>query len=121
MLPFIHRVMLAGRVHAFSSFIAERRTKEIGIRKTSGATTVQILGLLSLDFIRWILLANVFAWPLIWFTMRKWLDSFAYRVEVPVWIFGLASVIALIIALLTVSYHAIRASLQNPGISLRYE
>lgn len=104
-----------------SSFIAERRTKEIGIRKTSGATTIQILSLLSLDFIRWILLANVLAWPLIWFTMRKWLDSFAYRVEVPVWIFGLASVIALIIALLTVSYHAIRASLQNPGISLRYE
>jgi len=104
-----------------ASFMAERRTKEIGIRKTNGATTKNILGLLSLDFTKWVLLANVIAWPLTWWAMRKWLESFAYRVEIPLWIFIAAGIIAFVIAVTTVSFHAIRASRQNPGMSLRYE
>ncbi len=104
-----------------ASFMAERRTKEIGIRKTNGATTSNILRLLSLDFTRWVLLANIIAWPLTWWAMKNWLESFAYRIDIPYWVFGVAGVLAFIIALATVSFHAIRASKQNPGISLRYE
>lgn len=104
-----------------AAFMAEGRTKEIGIRKTNGATTSHILRLLALDFTRWVILANVVAWPLTWFAMMKWLENFAYRVDISLWIYGLAGLTALLIALATVSYHAIRASMQNPVISLRYE
>jgi putative ABC transport system permease protein len=104
-----------------ASFMAERRTKEIGIRKTNGATTRNILGILSIDFTKWVLIANVIAWPLSWWAMKKWLESFAYRVGIPFWIFIVAGLVAFIIALSTVSFHAIRASRQNPGMSLRYE
>jgi putative ABC transport system permease protein len=104
-----------------ASFMAERRTKEIGIRKTNGATTVNILGLLSLDFTRWVLIANVIAWPLAWWSMKKWLEGFAYRVGIPFWIFLVAGILAFCIALATVSFHALKASRQNPGVSLRYE
>jgi len=104
-----------------ASFMAERRTKEIGIRKTNGATTGNILGLLSIDFTKWVLLANLIAWPFTWWAMKKWLETFAYRIDIPYWVFAVAGVIAFLIALATVSFHAIRASRQNPGISLRYE
>ncbi len=104
-----------------ASFMAERRTKEIGIRKTNGATTSHILRLLSLDFTKWVLLANIIAWPVTWFAMKKWLESFAYRVDIPIWIFGVAGILAFLIALATVSFHAIKASRQNPGMSLKYE
>ncbi len=104
-----------------ASFMAERRTKEVGIRKTNGATTGNILGLLSVDFTKWVLLANLIAWPLTWWSMKKWLESFAYGIEIPIWVFAVAGIIAFLIALATVSFHAIRASRQNPGISLRYE
>ncbi len=104
-----------------ASFMAERRTKEVGIRKTNGATTANIMGLLSVDFTKWVLLANLIAWPLTWWAMRKWLESFAYRIEIPYWVFVVAGTIAFIIALATVSFHAIRTSRQNPGMSLRYE
>jgi putative ABC transport system permease protein len=104
-----------------ASFMADRRTKEIGIRKTNGATTSNILRLLSLDFTKWVLLANIIAWPLTWLAMNKWLEGFAYRVDIPLWIFLAAGIIAFMIAILTVSYHALRASRQNPSMSLRYE
>ncbi len=104
-----------------ASFMAERKTKEIGIRKTNGATTSNILRLLSLDFTKWVLLANIIAWPLTWFAMKKWLETFAYRVEIPIWIFLVAGFLAFLIALATVSFHALRASKQNPSMSLRYE
>ena len=104
-----------------ASFMADRRTKEIGIRKINGATTRSILGLLSLDFTRWVLLANLIAWPAIWFAMKKWLESFAYRIDISYWVFLVAGFLAFGIALTTVSFHAIRASRRNPGLSLRYE
>jgi putative ABC transport system permease protein len=104
-----------------ASFMAERRTKEIGIRKTNGATTRNILGLLSMDFTKWVLIANLIAWPATWWAMKKWLESFAYRTSIPIWIFLVAGVLAFLIAMATVSFHAIRASRLNPGLSLRYE
>ncbi|MCK5066991.1 MAG: ABC transporter permease [Bacteroidales bacterium] len=104
-----------------ASFMAERRTKEIGIRKTNGATTRNILGILSLDFTKWVLLANIIAWPFTWWSMKLWLESFAYRIDIPYWVFLVAGVLAFIIALATVSFHAIRASRLNPSMSLRYE
>ena len=84
-------------------------------------TTRNILRILSLDFTKWVLLANLIAWPLTWWTMKKWLEGFAYRIDIPYWVFAVAGIMAFIIALATVSFHAIRASRQNPGISLRYE
>jgi putative ABC transport system permease protein len=104
-----------------ASFMADRRTKEIGIRKTNGASTSNILRLLSIDFTKWVLLANIIAWPLTWLAMNKWLESFAYRVDIPLWIFLAAGIMAFIIAIATVSYHALSASRQNPSMSLRYE
>jgi putative ABC transport system permease protein len=104
-----------------ASFMAERRTKEIGIRKTTGATTGNILRLLSMDFTRWVLLANIIAWPVTWIAMKSWLNNFAYRTDISWTLFLFAGVLAFVIALLTVSYHAIHASRQNPGVSLRYE
>jgi putative ABC transport system permease protein len=104
-----------------ASFMAERRTKEIGIRKANGATTGNILRILSIDFTRWVVVANLIAWPLSWFAIRKWLDTFAYRTDMSYWIFVVAGILAFFIALVTVSFHAIRASRMNPGLSLRYE
>ncbi len=104
-----------------ASFMAERRTKEIGIRKTNGAGTRSILGLLTIDFTRWVLLANLLAWPITWLVMRHWLHNFAYRTGISWWMFLIAGVLAFVIALMTVSFHAIRAAGMNPGRSLRYE
>jgi hypothetical protein len=104
-----------------ASFMSERRTKEIGIRKTFGASNTHIVNILSVDFIKWVLFANILAWPFAWYAMRKWLESFEYRVEITVWIFGLAGVSAILIAMATVSFHAIKACLMNPSIALKYE
>jgi putative ABC transport system permease protein len=104
-----------------ASFMAARRTKEIGIRKANGASTKNIFTLLSLDFTKWILLANIIAWPLIWFALKKWLESFAYRVDLQLWVFVVAGFLTFVIALATISYHAIHASRQNPGLLFRYE
>jgi len=104
-----------------ASFMADRRRKEIGIRKTNGATTGSIMRLLSFDFTKWVLLSNIIACPLAWFALRKWIEGFAYRVDVQVWIFIAGGLLAFFVALATVIFHAIRAGQQNPGISLRYE
>ena len=98
-----------------------RRTKEIGIRKVLGASVGSIVRLLSQDFVKLVLLANVIAWPIVWYAMDKWLQNFAYRVEIGWWVFVLAGGLALVIALLTVSTQAVRAALANPVESLKYE
>ncbi|MBD3275966.1 MAG: FtsX-like permease family protein [Candidatus Marinimicrobia bacterium] len=103
------------------SFFTDRRTKEIGIRKVLGASIPGILGLLTQDFVKWILLANLIAWPVAWYAMSKWLQNFAYRIDLTIWPFLLSGLAALAIALITVSWQAIRAATVNPVDALRYE
>jgi putative ABC transport system permease protein len=104
-----------------ASFTAEQRTKEIGVRKVLGASAANIVGLLSEDFLKLVLLAFVLALPIAWLAMNQWLQNFAYRVEISPWVFVLSGGLALVIALLTVSTQAIKAALTNPVDSLRYE
>ncbi len=104
-----------------AAFMAGQRTKEIGIRKALGATVASLIGLLSKDFAKLVLIANLIAWPLAWYVMNRWLEDFAYRIEIGWGVFILAGALALLIALLTVSYQAIKAALANPVESLRYE
>jgi putative ABC transport system permease protein len=104
-----------------AAFVTEQKTKEIGIRKVLGASVMEVVTLLSKEFIRWVLIANVIAWPLAYYIMNNWLKNFAYRIDMSFWIFLASGVLALLIALLTVSSHAIRAATANPVESLRYE
>ena len=104
-----------------ASFTAERRTKEIGIRKVMGASTSRIILLLSKEFIKWVLIANIIAWPVAYYFMNSWLESFAYRISFPYGILFVSASLAIIIALITVSSQAIRAANSNPVKSLRYE
>jgi putative ABC transport system permease protein len=103
------------------AFTTRQRTKEIGIRKVLGASVTQIVQLLSKDFLRLVILGIVIASPIAYWAMNKWLQDFAYRVDISWWIFALAGVMAIVIALLTVSYQSIKAALANPVKSLRTE
>jgi hypothetical protein len=100
---------------------AERRTKEIGIRKVLGASIPSILGLFYNELTRWILIANIIAWPVAYFFMSQWLQNFAYRINIGLWIFVVSAASAIFIALLTVSFQSIKAATANPVDSLRYE
>jgi len=104
-----------------ASFTAEQKTKEIGIRKVLGASEASIVRLLSMEFIRLVLLAGVIAWPLAYLAMHSWLGNFAYRIKMPLIIFLLAGITAVVIALATVSFQAVRASLVDPVDSIRTE
>ncbi|MFB0564709.1 MAG: ABC transporter permease, partial [Candidatus Aminicenantaceae bacterium] len=104
-----------------ASFTTEQRTKEIGVRKVLGANVSKIIILLSREFGKWVLLANIIAWPVAYFAMDKWLDNFAYRVSINWTAFLLTAVLTSMIALLTVSYQSLKAALANPADSLRYE
>jgi putative ABC transport system permease protein len=103
------------------SFSVERRTKEIGVRKVIGATTFNIVALLTKDFIKWVLIANIFAFPVAYYFMNKWLNNFAYRIEINWWVFVLSGGVALMIAITTAALQAIKAAAANPVESLRYE
>ncbi len=103
------------------AFAAETRTKEIGIRKVLGASVSNIVSLLSKDFVKLILVSFVIAFPVAWWAMNKWLEAFAYRIDIEWNIFAMAGVFTLLIALLTVSYQAIKAAVANPVKSLRTE
>jgi putative ABC transport system permease protein len=104
-----------------ASFAAEQRTKEIGIRKVLGASASGIFMLLSREFAKWVLVANILAWPIAYFAMDRWLRNFAYRVTLGVDVFLLSALAALAIALVTVSFQSIKAAVANPVDSLRYE
>ncbi|MGB3776518.1 MAG: ABC transporter permease [Leeuwenhoekiella sp.] len=104
-----------------SAFTAEQRRKEIGVRKVLGSSVAGIVGLLSKNFILLVLLAIIVAIPLAWYTMHNWLQGFAYRIDISWWVFALSAAGAIIIALLTVSFQAIKAAITNPVKSLRTE
>jgi putative ABC transport system permease protein len=104
-----------------ASFMAERRTKEIGIRKVLGASVSRVTFMLSKEFTRLVLMANVIGWPIAYFLVKKWLQNFAYRTTISFEIFILGGILALMIAWLTISYQAIKAALANPVEALRYE
>ncbi|HVI47739.1 MAG TPA: ABC transporter permease [Chitinophaga sp.] len=104
-----------------AAYTAERRTREIGIRKVLGASVSGIAGLLSKDFIQLVVLSAVIAFPLAWWLMSGWLQRYSYRVSIQWWVFVLAGVMAIVIALLTVSFQAMKAALMNPVKSLRAE
>ncbi|NQT80062.1 MAG: ABC transporter permease [Candidatus Aminicenantes bacterium] len=104
-----------------ASFSADQRTKEIGIRKVLGASVPRIVNILNKNFIKWVLIANLIAWPAAWFIMNSWLQNFAYRINLSWWMFILAAILALLIALITVSFQTVKAALKNPIDSLRYE
>ncbi|OFX26454.1 MAG: hypothetical protein A2041_00495 [Bacteroidetes bacterium GWA2_31_9b] len=103
------------------SFMTERRTKEIGIRKAMGSTSSEIVYILSKDFIKLVIVAIVIAIPVSWFLINKWLQNYAYKTELSWWVFVLAAVLSIAIALLTTSFQAIKASNTNPADTLRYE
>ncbi|HEY4197581.1 MAG TPA: ABC transporter permease [Mucilaginibacter sp.] len=106
---------------ALSAFMAEQRSKEIGIRKVLGATVTNITALLSMDFVKLVLIAIVIASPIAWYGMNKWLQDFAYKAPISWWIFALGGITAIIIALFTVSFQSIKAALMNPVKSLKAE
>jgi putative ABC transport system permease protein len=104
-----------------AAFFSERRTKEIGIRKVNGAVIGEVLIMLNREFIKWVLIAFIIATPASWYLMHKWLQNFAYKTELSWWIFGLAGMIAFVIAVMTVTWQSWRAATKNPVEALRYE
>jgi ABC-type antimicrobial peptide transport system permease subunit len=104
-----------------SAFTAEQRRKEIGVRKVLGSSVLGIVQLLSIDFMKLVLLAILISAPIAWYVMQNWLKGFAYRIDIKFWVFAIAGLAAVLIALLTVSFQAIKAALANPVKSLRTE
>jgi putative ABC transport system permease protein len=104
-----------------ATYSAEQRVKEIGVRKVLGATIPNLVSLLSMDFIKLVLIANAVAFPIAWWATNRWLQEYAYHVNIGWWVFVLAAILASLVALLTVSYQAIKAAMSNPVNSLRSE
>jgi len=104
-----------------AAFATQRRIKEIGVRKVLGAGEAGIVALLSRDFIQLVLFSLIIAFPVAWYTMNKWLEGFAYRINISWWVFAIAGITAILIAFITVSFQAIKAAIANPVKSLRTE
>jgi putative ABC transport system permease protein len=115
-------IFIAGLgLFGLASFTAEQRTKEIGVRKVLGSSVREIVLLLTREFSIWVILANLFAWPLAYFAVNAWLKKFAYRIEVGFAVFLLAGLVTLAIAFFSVAYQSVRAARADPVDSLRYE
>lgn len=108
-------------LYGLAAFSAERRVKEIGIRKVVGASVQEIVLLLTRDFTKWVLLANVIAWPVAYYAVTRWLQNFAYRIDLTIVPFLLSGLVALLIAMFTISWQSVRAAQANPVEALRYE
>jgi putative ABC transport system permease protein len=106
---------------AMIAFLSISRTKEIGIRKINGARVIEVMIMLGMDFMVWVIIAFIIACPIAWIALHRWLQNFAYRTELSWWVFVLAGMIALVIAMLTVSWQSWRAATRNPVEALRYE
>ncbi len=106
---------------ALSLFMIQRRVKEIGVRKVNGANISELMVMLNKDFVKWVIIAFVMATPLAWYAMSRWLENFAYKTELSWWVFALAGLMALGVALLTVSMQSWKAATRNPVEALRYE
>jgi ABC-type antimicrobial peptide transport system permease subunit len=104
-----------------ASFMAQQKTKEIGIRKVLGAPVSRIVFLLTREFAKWVLVANIVAWPVAFYAMRSWLNDYPYRIKIGIEVFVISGLVALTIALLTVIYQAVKAAGANPVESLKYE
>ena len=104
-----------------ATYMAENRIKEIGIRKILGASVTGITTLLSKDFVTLVIISFLIAVPVAWFGMYKWLQNYTYRIEIEWWVFALAGLLSVLIALATVSYQSIKAAIANPAKSLRAE
>ena len=103
------------------TFTAEQRIKEIGIRKVLGASVTNIVTLLSKDLMKLVLIATVIASPLAWYGMSKWLQGFAYRIDIQWWVFAIAGIVAILIAFITISTQSIKEATVNPAKSLKSE
>ncbi len=108
-------------IFAMSIFYNQQKTKEIGIRKVNGATVFEIIKLLTMDYAKWVMIAFVIAVPVAWYAMKKWLETFAYHITLSCWIFVIAGLAALAIALITVSWNTFISARRNPVESLKYE
>jgi putative ABC transport system permease protein len=108
-------------LYGLSSFMAERRLKEIGVRKVMGASVPQIMGMMSKEFVKLVLIAFVLATPLAWYMMDKWLQGFEYKTALDISIFTYAGIGAVVIAMLTISYESLKAASSNPAHTLRNE
>lgn len=108
-------------LYGLATFLAENRTKEIGIRKINGARVAEVMAMLNKDFAKWVVIAFVIASPVAWYAMHKWLEDFVYKTELSWWIFAAAGALAMTVALLTVSWQSWRAATRNPVEALRYE
>jgi len=104
-----------------SMFVVEKRTREIGVRKVLGASAGGLITLLMRDFIRWVLIANIIAWPIAWYAMKNWLQDYAYKTQISLFQFIAAGIAALLIAILTVFFHTYRAANINPAEVMKYE
>jgi putative ABC transport system permease protein len=104
-----------------ATFTAEQRTKEIGVRKVLGASVAGIVALLSKDFLKLVSIAIVIALPVSWWMMSRWLQDFAYKIDISWWVLALSGLLSIAVALFTVSFQSIKAALMNPVKSLRSE
>lgn len=121
LFTFLALFIAAIGLFGLAVYSANQRTKEIGVRKVNGARNLEILVMLNRNFVKWVVLAFVIATPIAWFILHKWLENFAYQTNLSCWIFALSGLMALGIAMLTVSYQSYKAAIRNPIESLRYE
>lgn len=120
-LTILAIIISAMGLYGLASYTAEQRTKEIGIRKVLGASVAQIMNMLTKDFIKLVLLANIFAWPITYLLAKDWLSNFSYQIDMPLLPFVFATLLALVIALITVSFQAYQAANSDPVDALKYE